>query len=548
MAFLLDTFIRANEAPLASPWVADTTGAQQGISLVSNAAAAGPSANNRSLSYRNDSSVLYSQVRYKTVSATNNDSGPLICEGGGNDQFYYGSLFVDAGHYSAYIAKRVAGVWTDLYYTGVDVGFTPAVGNWLRLWKSNTTIYLDYHNGTSWVNVGSTTDSTFTSGADGMRIGAGTPNDDATFDRWANYDTFSTITPTQGALAIAGNAPTITNGASSTRQPTQGALALTGNAPTLLTPRTITPTVGALAIAGQNPAVSSGGGISLQPGAGALSLSGIASTVTLTLPSPATADLLLVGGTPGVTVSSGILIQPAAGALALTGNTPSLLRQDTISPLTGAMALSGQLASVGSQGIITPVGGAASLAGLSPVLTQQLLKTPTPGALALSGGTPTVSVTTLGTIFPATGSLSLSGSAPGLIRLTTIAPTAGALSLTGLAPVIDQTGPKSFTIPTGSLSFTGLAPTVANGSTPGPGEIQVPQFLGMLLSDAVQLAANTGFTNITAVQIMSNRSPGLVLQQNYPYGTSVLAGIALVLTVADGYLPANTIDTRPYPY
>jgi hypothetical protein len=353
------------------------------------------------------------------------------------------------------------------------------------------------------------------------------------------------LQPTQGALALAGIAPTVSTGSGVTRQPTAGTLALAGLAPSITRRDTITPTVGAAVLAGQTPGVSVGGSITRQPLTGALVFAGASPTLDLTLPSPVTGTLTLTGVAPNVTVSVAGNIQPSTGALSLTGNAPTVTRQTFITPSTAVMALSGQLATVARQTIIAPVAGALNLAGLSANLTQQLLKAPTAGALTLSGLAPNVTVSTLGTIIPQVGVLALVGNAPGIIRRTTISPTTGAALLTGNAPAVNTTGPKLITGLTGSLSFSGLAPAVAIAPI-GGSYIQVPQFLGMLLTDAAQLAANLGFTNILATQVMSNRTGGVVLTQNYAYGDYVPPAIALVLTVADGAVPANTIDTRPY--
>ena len=66
------------------------------------------------------------------------------------------------------------------------------------------------------------------------------------------------VTPTSGALALTGYAPTaaVTNKVNVV--PSSGALALAGHAPTVATPRNVTPIAGTLVLTGYVPDVSNG--------------------------------------------------------------------------------------------------------------------------------------------------------------------------------------------------------------------------------------------------------------------------------------------------
>lgn len=136
------------------------------------------------------------------------------------------------------------------------------------------------------------------------------------------------------------------------------------------------------------------------------------------------------------------------------------------------------------------------------------------------------------------------------------------------APQADPTQIPSLLIPSQPAAPIILGPTVRGFITPGqpdlninytkfwtpstfsasaeviPGTIVVPQFVGMLLTYAAQQASDLGFTNILAYQRVSNQFQGIVIAQNYPYGSVVPANIDLTFTVAEGSVPSNTIDER----
>lgn len=186
MANILDTFTRANESPIASPWAGDAADAQP-ADLVSNEFTCGATANTRSLSARTDSSANYAEVTLGTIGR--NDAGPAIhCDLVGS--WYYASLFLSGGVYKTFVGYRSASAWTNVYYTGADSGVTPVPGMKLRLYRSGSDLVFDYYDGAAWVNLATAADTTLSGGYDGAFIGTSGGNNDATtFTDWANYDT-----------------------------------------------------------------------------------------------------------------------------------------------------------------------------------------------------------------------------------------------------------------------------------------------------------------------------------------------------------------------
>ncbi len=184
------------------------------------------------------------------------------------------------------------------------------------------------------------------------------------------------ITPSVGALVLAGIAATVAVTGSSTRVPTVGALTLSGNAPTVADSASITrtPTVGSLVLTGIQPVQDL---TVAAPIAGALSLSGNASTVL-----------------------RGTVRQPTVGALTVSGNAPSLLTPRTITGSLGSLTLTGlaPTITVGSSTTqLIPVVGSITING-NPVTVNQSspLIRPTAGALTLSGNAPASQATGMG--------------------------------------------------------------------------------------------------------------------------------------------------------
>lgn len=320
------------------------------------------------------------------------------------------------------------------------------------------------------------------------------------------------ITPSAGALTLAGTAGTadrgvaaysgagLTVGSSSSfvgdgyvgapdaqtspaLTPSAGVLTLASAAPAVTTPIVLAPTAGALAVSGVAPTVQQSAA-TLQPAVGSLALSGVAPSLTLTLPPPGVGALTLAGVAPTVTIGApAITITPSAGALTLAGLATTVTRQTTIAPAVGALALAGVAPQIGGAVAIQPNVGALALAGAAPGVQLALNIQPSAGSLALTGAaaaltrqdqaTPAAGALTIGGLQPAVtqqlarvasvGLLSLSGAAPTVQTSAagTIQPLPGSLALTGLAPTVTQTTNAAAQPAVGTLTITGIAPTVS---------------------------------------------------------------------------------------
>jgi hypothetical protein len=335
-----------------------------------------------------------------------------------------------------------------------------------------------------------------------------------------------TITPTAGALALAGDAPAVS--IPIVIAPSAGALALTGVAPAVTRQDTITPVVGALALTGIAPSVTRQD--TLTPAVGGLALTGIAPVVTRqdTL-APTAGALTLTGAAPAI--ASAGAATPSTGDLALNGIAPAVTLQALIVPAVGALALTGAAPAVTQQLAITPAVGALALTGVAPAVTRQDTLTPTAGTLTLAGAAP--SIARADTIAPTAGVLVLTGAAPTVTSQDAIAPSAGSMVLTGVAP--DVSYGIVITPTAGDLTLTGVAPTLEDTLTPAAGELA---FTGLNASVDGQLACFplAGALSLTGV------APSSVLNENITPAAAAelsLTGAAPTVLVVPG---AGSLD------
>jgi hypothetical protein len=394
-----DNFNRANADPVDGSWA--TSSAWANLELVSNAVQA-VTANNDSVAVSTASTAADSQVTLSNVAA-GGLAGPAIHLSTSAGDGY--TLLHNVGFLHIYELPGFGDLGS--FFLAPPI----ADGDVLRLRRVGTTLVASY-NGTDVITTAAET--TYTGGAPGMFIYDATVIDDWT-DSAAGG---TTITPTVGALALAGLAPTVTT---------------SGN-------RTITPAAGALTFAGLVP------------------------SLTYTLPPPPSGSLALAGLAPNVI--RGTIITPAAGELSASGLAPTVRRADTITPPAGALVLAGLAPSVTSNGSITltPNPGALALAGLAPTVTQttNAAMQPAAGALSLQGFAPTVTVGNARTIAPDPGALSLAGLAPTVTRTDNhaITPQSGALVLGASAPVLTLSDNRLITPSAGSLTLAGLTPVI----------------------------------------------------------------------------------------
>lgn len=226
----------------------------------------------------------------------------------------------------------------------------------------------------------------------------------------------TTITPTVGALALAGLAATVAMTANHVRTPTVGSVALTGNAPTLSVSgdATRTPSVGSVSLTGNAPTVSVSGAVTRIPSVGSLSLTGNAPTVSVSgaiVITPQAGSLALTGIEPLQTLT---VQPPTAGSLALTGNAPVVIRGTIIQPSAGSLAFAGNVPTVLTPRAIAPSLGAISLTGLAPTVTvgaSNTTITPSTGSLTITGNAATL-ILSSPRIVPGTGSITLTSNVP----------------------------------------------------------------------------------------------------------------------------------------
>lgn len=133
--------------------------------------------------------------------------------------------------------------------------------------------------------------------------------------------------------------------------PSAGALALAGQAPTVRTVTRVSVPVASLALAGQAPTVRATANRWLAVPAGALSLAGQAPTTRATdhkwIPVPAGA-LSLASSAPTVSAPQHYTARPPAGALALTGHAPEVVAEANayVPAQAGALALAAEAPTV----------------------------------------------------------------------------------------------------------------------------------------------------------------------------------------------------------
>jgi hypothetical protein len=275
------------------------------------------------------------------------------------------------------------------------------------------------------------------------------------------------MTPSTGSAAFQGYAPTLVR-TSPQIAPTQGSLNFQGLAPVI--DYDIPPTQGALAFAGQAPTLFISSGRVITPGNAALTLTGptvaqawtdltgqgnaawqgyapvvSVSTSGSTQISPQQADMAFVGYAVSQLLT---LVPPAPAVLAFQGYAPFLGGNIIANPSQAALAFQGYAPILG----LPTQTGSLSWQGQAPALAYTL-GAGTPAALAFTGQAPVVTYSGLTT----PGSLSFQGYAPVVSNQMILTPQTGTLSFNGTVTRISFLAASP-----GSLAFTGLAPTVTN--------------------------------------------------------------------------------------
>ena len=241
----------------------------------------------------------------------------------------------------------------------------------------------------------------------------------------------TTINAGTGALAVAGQSPSVSK---------TGAQSVAASA-------------GALAVTGQSPSVQNSANVYVTTGAGSLSVAGVVPTLTLQKAAPQPGQLTVVGVAPTVTIGA-ISVSAGTGALSLAGQAPSVSRTDShnIATVTGALAIAG----------VAPVVAAAGAVAANSDT----------GLLSLAGQVPAVTVSGFVSVAPGAGALTLVSSAPTVARTDnhTILPGAGSVVITAAAPSLSEAGAFDGTAGTGALQITGHAPNVIGMRRTGAGK------------------------------------------------------------------------------
>lgn len=283
-----------------------------------------------------------------------------------------------------------------------DVTGTVSAGDTVRLEISgSTTVTLTVKvNGST---VGTITDSDANRIASGGKftLGGYASLVNPAVDSWAFGNLAagsSNITPSVGALALAGLAATVAMTGSVTRTPTVGSMAFTGNAATVSVSGAVTrtPSVGALTLTGNATTVAVSGAQTRTPSAGSLTLTGLQPVQELGVAAAITGTLSLTGNP--VTVLLATIRVPLVGALTLTGNAATVATARTIAPSLGSLTLTGLQATVtvgASNTTITPSVGSLVINGQAVIVAQS---------------SPS--------IIPGTGGLTFTGNPPGSVSAT----------------------------------------------------------------------------------------------------------------------------------
>lgn len=234
-----------------------------------------------------------------------------------------------------------------------------------------------------------------------------------------------------------------------------GALALAGQAPSVsrTDSQNIATGTGALAIAGVAPSIAAEGGVSVATNTGALAIAGVAPAVSATghqSVASGTGALALAGQAPSISAGAAVTVNTGTGSLVLAGNVPDLTLRKA-APRTGQLVLTGVAPSVQASGAISVNAGT--------------------GALSLAGQAPTISADGSVGVAAGTGALAVAGVAPTVSRTDsqTILPSTGSVVITAAAPGVSQVGSFDITTGTGSLRIAGYAPNVIGMRRTGAG-------------------------------------------------------------------------------
>ncbi len=215
----------------------------------------------------------------------------------------------------------------------------------------------------------------------------------------------------------------------------------------------ITPPVGAIALAGQAPTVAATDDKGISAPKADVSLAGQVPSVLATADigiAPPKGDIALAGQAPTIATTDNIALQPPKADVTLTGQAPAVLATADI-PLevpVGALALAGQTPTAAATADIPlePPKADLSLAGQAPSLerSDNRFADPPKADIALTGSAPTIAAPANIPLEIPAGTVALAGQEPtvstGVAAGIEIEPPKADITLTGFAPATETTG------------------------------------------------------------------------------------------------------------
>jgi hypothetical protein len=424
-----DSFTRANESPLASPWGA--WGSYATCRLVSNAVMNSPASDGDAGCAHTTSAAHDSEWVYVSGTA---DGGPAIhCDTGPD-----GYLMTNYDATNCYMFRIDNGSFTELGFVAGSYVATQAQ----RLRRSGANVIYS-RNGT---DVLTRSDSTYTTtGKDGAFLYAG----NLVLDSFDNH------------LGGTAYAPPMD----------QGAYALTGQAVALTATRVASAAQGAYVLTGQAVGLSMGPALPLAQGAYALT----GQILTLTAPALGHPLALDAGSYSmmGSDAAVDIVMSLAAGSYALTGTAVVLAAAVKITLVAGAYALTGQSLATLADRVLPLDQGAYALSGTD---LEFSFTTATP-LLAIDTGLYSLTGTDLGTLFSGaagfdSGSYLLTGTDLGLLVTRSLPLAQGAYALTGTDVGLDLHSPApSLALDTGLYTLNGRQVSIYGPLGPGGGVV-----------------------------------------------------------------------------
>ena len=259
------------------------------------------------------------------------------------------------------------------------------------------------------------------------------------------------VSPSDGAILISGDQPSVTRTANRWVSPAAGHVALSGHAPSVSQPadRSVAPSAGALFVSGDQPSVARTAHQWVAPASGTVRSTGHVPSVEQSQHQWAAASagsVAVTGSLPTVDRTANQSVSPAQGALRVAGGQPVVSQADnvTVQPFGGALFVSGYQPTVSRTAniAIEPASGALRLAGAVPTIgqTQHRFAAPVSGSVLIFGYQPSVTRNITTAVQPSRGSIIYRGKQPGVGRATDtyVAAARGRIIINGRQPSVGE--------------------------------------------------------------------------------------------------------------